>query len=368
MNEKLSNVQWGEYSYTDFFKIVTVSEKLTKSELSVQGKTPVFSSITGNNGIIGYTEKKPTFLVENKNDYYLIFGDHTRTFNVTNESFSVMDNVKVLIPIVPLQLKHIHFIISVWRKTIQDKGYARHWSIAKKSKFLLPLNNGNIDYNFMDSFIADLESQHVAELEAYLTVTGLKNYELTKEEHIAIERLNTINWEKEHIINVFNVCNTKSILSRDIVPNSGHTPYLSARGENNSVSSYIEYDESLIDKGNCIFIGGKTFVVTYQEKDFYSNDSHNLGLYLNEEGKKTKENQLFLVTCIKKGLDHKYTWGDSVSNKKIQKDIFSVPMIENELDFEFMNTLIRAIQKLVIKDVVLWADRKIEATKQVIKK
>lgn len=40
-----------------------------------------------------------------------------------------------------------------------------------------------------------------------------------------------------------------------------------------------------MDKGNCIFIGGKTFVVTYQEKDFFSNDSHNLTLRLKEESK-----------------------------------------------------------------------------------
>lgn len=33
-----------------------------------------------------------------------------------------------------------------------------------------------------------------------------------------------------------------------------------------------------------------------------------------------------------------------------------------------METLISAIQKLVIKDVVMYADRKIDATKQVITK
>ncbi|MBP3224409.1 MAG: restriction endonuclease subunit S, partial [Campylobacter sp.] len=37
-------------------------------------------------------------------------------------------------------------------------------------------------------------------------------------------------------------------------------------------------------------------------------------------------------------------------------------------NFDFMENFIKAIQKLVIKDVVLWADKKINATKQVIAK
>lgn len=42
----------------------------------------------------------------------------------------------------------------------------------------LPIkNNGYIDFDFMESFIAELEAERVAELSAYLTVSGLDNYE-----------------------------------------------------------------------------------------------------------------------------------------------------------------------------------------------
>ena len=37
-------------------------------------------------------------------------------------------------------------------------------------------------------------------------------------------------------------------------------------------------------------------------------------------------------------------------------------------DYEFMKNYISAIQKLVIKDVVLYADSKIEATKSIVSK
>jgi hypothetical protein len=129
-----------------------------------------------------------------------------------------------------------------------------------------------------------------------------------------------VEWGEYNIIDIFEVKNTGNILSRDITENSGNTPYLCASGENNAVSSYISYDDKYLDQGNCIFIGGKTFVVTYQEKDFYSNDSHNLVLYLKDKDKRKRSYQIFLASCITRSLGHKYTWGDSISNKKIQKD------------------------------------------------
>ncbi|UNU74342.1 restriction endonuclease subunit S [Moraxella nasovis] len=126
-------------------------------------------------------------------------------------------------------------------------------------------------------------------------------------------------WGEFKLVDIFNVKNTFNILSKDIKPNSGSTPYLSASRENNAVSSYISYNEKYIDEGNCIFIGGKIFVLTYQEADFYSNDSHNLCLYLKESEKTTKLNQFFMITCIEKGLQNKYSWGNSISNKKNSK-------------------------------------------------
>ena len=121
-----------------------------------------------------------------------------------------------------------------------------------------------------------------------------------------------------------------------------------------------------MDRGNCIFIGGKTFVVTYQEKDFFSNDSHNLTLRLKDKSKRSKDIQLYIATCIKKSLGHKYSWGDSISSKKIKNDIVALPHLGEAPDYASMNLLISAIQKLVIKDVVLYADKRIDATKTIV--
>jgi hypothetical protein len=218
----------------------------------------------------------------------------------------------------------------------------------------------------MDSFIAELEAERIAELEAYLIASGLKDYTLTKDEEKALIDYENLKFEEFNVIDVFDVKYTGNILSKDIVAISGTTPYLCASAENNAVSSYISYDEKYIDKDDCVFIGGKTFIVSFQENDFYSNDSHNLVLYLKDKEHKDKFAQLFLATCINKSSQHKYSWGDSVSSTKIIKDKVSLPSQNKKENFKIMETYISAVHKLVIKDVVLYADKKIETTKSLV--
>lgn len=238
--------------------------------------------------------------------------------------------------------------------------------IYKDLKIQLPTINGNIDFDFMERFTAELEAERIDKLDAYLLEHDLKEYNLTTEEQKVLEDFENQEFEKINVIDVFDVKNTGNILSRDITPGSGLTPYLCASSENNGVSSYISYDENFIDKGNCVFIGGKTFVVSYQEKNFFSNDSHNLVLYLKNKEKRNKISQLYLATCINKSLGYKYSWDDSISNRKIQKDKVSLPVINKKINYEIMDTFISAIQKLIIKDVVLYADRKIASTKTIV--
>ena len=236
----------------------------------------------------------------------------------------------------------------------------------KETSVKLPIkSNGKIDFDFMENFIAELKEERLAELRAYLKVCGLDNYELTNEEKEVIQEFDNLEFAKCDLISVFDVKNTSNILSDDIIKNSGTVPYLCASSINNAVNSYISYDNRFLERGNCIFIGGKTFIVSYQEKDFFSNDSHNLALYL-KNYKRTKYNQLYLVTCLYKSLNSKYSWGNSISKKKIMSDKIYLPVKNGKIDYETMDRFISAVQKLVIKDVVLYADREIEATEKII--
>ena len=237
----------------------------------------------------------------------------------------------------------------------------------RKAKITLPqTSSGEIDFAFMESFVRELEESRLRELEAYLLATGLNDYNLTNNDQEILDSFGALSWKEYDVIEVFNVKNTHNILSNEIRPGSGTVPYLCASAENNAVSSYISYDENLKERGNCIFIGGKTFVVSYQSDDFFSNDSHNLALYF----KTTSPNRLqhlFMVTCVSKGLGHKYTWGDSISKTKIKKDTLMLPAnVNGDPDLDTMEQIIAVVQKLVIADVARYTARRLEATRSVV--
>ena len=149
-------------------------------------------------------------------------------------------------------------------------------------------------------------------------------------------------WKPFKIVDLFNVKNTHSILKSEIEEDSGVTPYVTASNENNGVYTYVAYNEDLIEQGNCIMIGGKTLTITYQSQNFYSNDSHNLALYLKDTQYQTEKVYLFLITALKASIGHTYNWGDSISSKSIKKDEIILPVDEaGKPDFSYMETYMK---------------------------
>ncbi|KIN83332.1 hypothetical protein SD74_00340 [Clostridium botulinum] len=378
LNEKLQKVEWGEYDIGDLFeKIKVKSLKYKTAELPSEAINefvlPALTAGVQNQGLNNFVPKDNATILKNVISVSANGANTGATF-YQNKEFTVLQDayaIKWKYTNDLLTDNHYLYLTCSISKTIfgnYEWTNKAGWERIKSEKIQLPIKNGKIDFEFMETFIAELEAERMVELEAYLLVTGLKDYTLTAEEKQVLDDFENVKFEEFNVVDLFDVKNSRNILSKDIIENSGETPYLCASSENNAVSSYISYDKKYLDKGNCIFIGGKTFVVTYQEKDFYSNDSHNLILSLKNEEEKSKLNQLYLVTCINKSLGHKYSWGDSISNKKIQTDKVSLPAKNQQPYYAIMETFISAIQKLVIKDVVLYANKKLDATKYVVNK
>ena len=71
---------------------------------------------------------------------------------------------------------------------------------------------------------------------------------------------------------------------------------------------------------------------------------------------------------MEKSLSYKYSWGNSVSGAKIKKDLIALPVKNKKINYTDMSLLISAIQKIVIKDVVLYKNKKIELAKRFLEK
>jgi len=359
----LESVEWGEFRIGDLFEIQNTLS-FNKDSLTVGYEYDYVTRTSQNQGILqatGFVNK------ENINSAGVwSLGLLQMDFFYREKPWYAGQFIRKIVPKIELTKNAILYLTTLLNKEKRNllSGLVR--DVDKtfvETKISLPTKNGKIDFDFMEKFIAELEAERISELEAYLVATGLKDYTLSDEEELVLDGFDGMKFEEFNVIDIFDVKNTRNILSRDIVPNSGETPYLCASAENNAISSYISYNTEFLDKGNCVFIGGKTFIVSYQEKDFFSNDSHNLVLYLKNKEKRTKFNQLYLATCINKSLGHQYSWGDSISNKKIQTDKIYLPTKHQNPDFSTMETFISAIQKLVIKDVVLYTNEKMTTTK-----
>ena len=68
-----------------------------------------------------------------------------------------------------------------------DYGNKYNREAMNKTSILLPAKNKKIDFDFINRFIAELEAERLAELEAYLLATGLIDATLTHEEEKVLE-------------------------------------------------------------------------------------------------------------------------------------------------------------------------------------
>lgn len=79
---------------------------------------------------------------------------------------------------------------------------------------------------------------------------------------------------------------------------------------------------------------------------------------------------LFMVMCINKVTDLPiYSYKNKLGGWNVVKSKgIKLPKKNGKIDFAFMDTFISAIKKLAIKEVVLYSDRKITATKELVAK
>ncbi|MGF6148435.1 Restriction enzyme BgcI subunit beta [Kingella potus] len=379
----LDSVEWGEFRIEDILEWQNGIAEINPLHLDILHDEnselyPFYGQAVKDNGIISFNRLSAEVLNNSSARPTLLIHSNNQNIVYVETPFYLKDGhgATSVLQADWLNKRNALYLAATIEKSICQKfNYqCKATKIALKNTVIpVPVKNGHLNLDFMEKFVAELEARRSAELEAYLSAAGLKDYTLSEAEAQALAKLERgeVAFAPFKVVELFHVKNTANILARDITDGSGSVPYLSAGRENNAVSAYISYDDSLLEKGNCIFIGGKTFVVTYQPKDFFSNDSHNLCLYFKGESQLNRLQYFCLISCLEKSLENKYSWGDSISKTKIQSDVVFLPVTgENTTnpDYSYMQTLLSAIQKTVIKDVVQYADRKIAATQSVIGK
>lgn len=76
---------------------------------------------------------------------------------------------------------------------------------------------------------------------------------------------------------------------------------------------------------------------------------------------------LLVVAAIDKILVNYGGYSSYPTLQTLKEHKIQLPTKDGKIDFSYMELLISAVQKLVIKDVVLYADEKIQSTKKIVK-
>ena len=227
----------------------------------------------------------------------------------------------------------------------------------------LPIKNNKIDFAFIDKFIAELEAERLAELEAYLVVTGFRDCELTIEEQKALKEYDEIEWVEITYKSIFNRIEQGRRLKKED-QKKGNIPFVMSGTTNTGVVNFVSNPVAYFPKNSItIDIFGNVF---YRNYNFGAGDD--TGVYWNDERIYSKEQMIFFAASMRKSLINKFSYGKKLRSSESYNIRTMLPVKSKNVDYDYMNILISAIHKLVIRDVVLYADKKIEATKKAINK
>jgi hypothetical protein len=295
----------------------------------------------------------------------------TSTGNVYSQpkQTGVLYNAYLIKPKLEVNDKILHFFTTSIFKSIKPKfGYENKagWEKVKNEKIQLPVKNGEIDFDFMERFIGKIENERIKKLEKHLYENGLNNYKLTEQEQKVLNEYKNVEWKEFKLEVLFERIKTKKLpyKAKELPSESigEHTlPCLTSSFNNQGLNYFVPKKEATILK-NVISIPSNSDVYRayFQSNEFtVLSDSYAIQwIFDNEE---LLPNQyLFAVQCINKVTDlpiysykNKLGGWNVVKNKYIQ-----LPVKNDKPDYEIMDTLMSAIKKLIIKDVVLYVDRK----------
>ena len=372
----MQNVEWGEYRIEDVLEWQSQKEidplKLEELKDETEMVYPFYGQSTLNNGIISYhqlTNKvlnnkdgKPTILIHSNNQN-IVYLETPFYLKDGHGATSVLQCEK-------LSKTNQKFIVASIDKVIKSK-YSYNTKATKielkNTVIKLPTKNGRVDFEFMESFIAELEAERIAELEAYLLATGLKNYTLTAEEQQVLNNYEKgiLQFKEFKIGELFDIHSYKKRFDANkVVVSEIGKPYVARTSINNGIRGYINEDEQFLNEGNTISFGQDTATIFFQEKPYFTGDK--IKIVKSKDNRFNKLNALFFISTMIKTFTS-FSWGGSSFNVKIiENQPIKLPTQNQQPNYAIMETFISAIQKLIIKEVVLYTDNKIAATKKVV--
>ncbi|BAW43173.1 type IIS restriction enzyme R protein [Helicobacter pylori] len=402
LSSQLNAIKWGEFKLGDLFEIYTGS--LLSQEDLAKGDIVRISVKSDNNGVYGHFDT-----LKNKKARHF---ENFISVNFFGNCFyhPYLASVEMKVHVLKLKNRTLTKRIGLFLANQLNKcfygqfTYGTQLSSSKLKhnnfKIQLPLKPTanaqtlkDIDFNFMEKFIAELEQCRLAELEqcrlaeleAYLKAAGLSNTTLSSDEYSALNLFNGKNsgegntpcgltWQSFKLGDLFEIEKTLSF-NKDALTQGQDYDYITRTSQNQGVLQTTGFvNAENLNPPFTWSLGLLQMDFFYRKKSWYA------GQFMRKITPKTEiENKInlriahyftTLLNALKRPLlsvlvrDIDKTFRE----QKIQLPLKPTANTQTlkDIDFHFMHTLINALMKQTIQGVVQYSSAKIQATKEAI--
>ncbi len=395
LSSQLNAIKWGEFRLGDLFEASNGDFDIQKRNINHKGEFVITAGLS-NNGVLGQSDIKAK-----------VFESHTITIDMFGCAFYRSFPYKMVTHARVFSLKpkfEINHKIGLFLSTLffgypKKFGYENmcSWAKIKNDKVILPLKPTantqtleDIDFPFMEKFIAELEQCRLAELEqcrlaeleAYLKATGLENTTLSNEEENALNVFNNsgntpcgLTWQSFRLGDLFEVLSSKKIYHANTIKIhdtqiENSYPYVVRAATNNGIKGFIIDDPTFTNEKNTLSFAQDTFTVFYQKQPYFTGNKVKI---LKPKFAFKSPKILHFISAILQFILKPLTWGLGSTTESIAEFKISLPLKPtantqtlDDVDFHFMCTLINALMKQTIQGVAQYCGAKIQATKEVI--
>ena len=295
-----------------------------------------------------------------KHDFYA--GQFTKTIYPRFDGFNELVALWFVAWFNRSSKKYLSVLVREFEKTFND------------TEIIVPYINGEIAVGYMEARIRELEEARIRELEearireleTYLNVAGFKDCELNEEETMAVGELKNKKFKTYSIGELFYINTGRDVIIGQV--QKGAIPLVSHQHDNNGISKMVQrlIGRILFEHDKTIALADRgVFYATAQAEDFHIGTRVKALTF--KDGGKSEEIRLFFVAAINKlqvfFTDYLVNATDSLPNLQI-----NLPVTSNgEIDYHFMETYVRAQEKLAIQRVKDWRAKEINATKSIVK-
>lgn len=376
------------FPVTDFFEIKK-GKRLTKANM-VPGDIPFVGSSATNNGITAYIGND-THLHEPGTITVSYNGSVGEVF-LQDERFWASDDVNVWYPKQKMTIEVKLYFMAAIKKLSAKYSYTNKWTIDKMRSELVELpvdSDGKPNFNCMQERISELEQERISELDAYLAASGLDDYELTDEDkeilslspESASDEANAseadckdgqIRFKKYAMHDIFEPIKVKKAKKADVrgyKTNEFCVPVVYAKFGDNGImywgrkGEFTAFGNVISIVYNGVISAGKVYA--QEEPTGILAESY---LIRYKYGEVSFLANLYMAQVIEHKIYPLYSRDNlAIWNKRVENEVIELPVTASgDVNFDYMERYIRAIEKLAIADVAKYKDKLIATTRQVV--